>query len=435
MQSEERRYPMIGDAGIKWSRGCWIFLYCWSMAICHGPLSAQSRKPPPAPVRAVPIEDRNVAQRQTFIGSAMAPRQSVVGSAVDARVMEVLVRAGDRVTAGQPIASLRTASLEIEAARAEAELELREQELAELENGSRPEEILQAQAQMTAASALAKYASARLGRTRESFDKGAVVSLDEMERAVSESVRAQQQLLAAQAAHQLVLKGPRAERVAQAKARVAVQVEQVRQIRDRIARHTLIAPFDAYVVAEHVEEGAWASRGQPVVEVAELDPIEVRVFVPESFVTFIGPNTPAEVIFDALPEEKFPGKVVRIVPQADLRSRTFPVKVQLSNPERRNGHVLKVGMFARVTLASDVPVAARMVPKDALVLNDDRTVVFVVEFTDSNQQKGTVRRVPVQLGVSDGTWIQVTGELESNQQVVVKGNEPLRPGQEVTVRP
>ena len=104
--------------------------------------------------------EREVASSQAFVANVNPHRRSVIGSAVDGRVEEFLVDAGQEVDVGQPLAQLRTKTIEIELAGAQAELQLRRAELAELRNGSRPAEIELAEAVAQAAAAASDYAKA-----------------------------------------------------------------------------------------------------------------------------------------------------------------------------------------------------------------------------------------------------------------------------------
>ena len=74
-------------------------------------------------------------------------------------------------------------------------------------------------------------------------------------------------------------------------------------------------------------------------------------------------------------------------------------------------------------------------PKDALVLGGRQAVVYMVRADRKDPKKQVVRPVPVRLGVAVGKDIQVIGEIQAGQQVVVEGNERLRPGMEVIARP
>ena len=386
------------------------------------------------PVIVASVVEREVATGQMFVGTVMPIRTSVVGSAVDGRVIEFLVDEGDAVKKGGPLARLRTETLEIQLSSAQAELQLRREELAELKNGSRPEEIAQVRAGVAGATSRRDYAKSRYERLQSLFDRGGVTD-DQLQESYSAVVQTEQAYLVSKAALDLAVLGPRVERIAQAEARVAVQREQVRLIQDQIARHTILAPFDGYVTAEHTEVGQWVERGASIVEVVQLDVVEIRASVLASHAAHLKRNTTARVEVPAMPNELFTGQVVRIVPQADVRSRTFPVKLRVENRPGKSGPLLKAGMLARVELPTGEPERMMLVSKDAVVLAGpepvDYPVVYVVDAIAGRDSKAVVRAVPVELGVADGTLIQAKGNLRVNQQVVVRGNERLQTGQTV----
>ncbi|MDA1055276.1 MAG: efflux RND transporter periplasmic adaptor subunit [Planctomycetota bacterium] len=403
-------------------------------------------QPPQQPVTVIvaAVVQREVSAGQTFVGAVVPPRRSIIGSAVDGRVSEMYVDAGDAVgppqpdedgtERGQPIAQLLTDTISIEIASARAEMLLRQYELAEMDAGSRPEEIAQAKAQLGAAQALRDFAKKRFDRTKTLFDQSNTASLDELEQALSASVAADQNQVAAKATADLVIAGPRKEHIEQARARLAKATEDMNHLESQKAKYTLRAPFEGYVAAKLSEVGAWVSRGDPVAEVIELDPIEIDVSVPEAFIAHVRIGAPAQIRADAVPDQAFTGTVARIIPDADLRSRTFPVKVRLANPKTEDGHLLKAGMLARVTLAVGPPIQALLVPKDSLVLGGPQPSLMVVT-KDPETQQETVRPVPVQLGITDGSLIQVTGNLAATDRVVVIGNERVRPGQPIAAKP
>lgn len=377
------------------------------------------------PVHVAPVVERLVAAEQVFVGTVVPRRTSVVGSAVEGRVVAYLVNEGDFVAKDQPLAQLLTGTLEIELASAQAELELRQQELRELENGSLPEEIDQAQARMLSAKAAMDYAIQRHTRNETLYNRGQAVTEDEMDKSRSTMIDAQQAYYEAKAAYDLAVKGPREERIARAKAHAAVAAEQVRHIQDRIGKHTIRAPFDGFIVQEMTELGEWVSQAQAVAEMAELNPVDISIAVPEAYIVHLNLGMEAQVQLDALPGEAFVGQVARLVPRADSRSRTFPVKVQVDNPLEESLPRLKAGMLARVALPVGRRQQAMMVPKDALVLGGPSPVVLVVEAASSNTQ-GKIRQVAVIPGLADESWIQVKGDLKPGELVVTKGNERLR---------
>ncbi len=402
--------------------------------VLAAPVLAQSG---PAPVAVARVVEQTVTAGKPFVGTVLPLRTSTVGSAVDGRLIELPVIEGERVVKGQPLARLLTKTLEIELAAAQAELQLRQEERAELEHGSRPEEIEAAQAAVLGAKARMEYAQKDFERVRGLFESSSAAR-DEMDEAVKEAQATEQEYLETKAAYDLAVAGPRAERIAQARAKVVMQSEQVNRIQDQIEKHTLIAPFDGYVTAKRSEVGAWVARADPVVEVVELDEVEIQAMVLEDYVGHVRLGMEARVAVDSLPNESFTGTVAKIVPQADTRSRSFPVHVRVENRLVSEQPLLKAGMLARVMLPVGQLEQAVLVPKDALVLGGASPSVFVVDpaakdATSPAATEGAARLLPVEAGVAHGDLIQVKGDLKAGEFVVVRGNERLRPGQAVVI--
>ncbi len=390
------------------------------------------------PVVVSTVVQREVTAVETFIGSVMPARRTVVGSGADGRVRQLLVNDGEEVHKGDPLARLRSKTLEIELAAAQAQLDVREQGLVELEHGSLPQEIAQAKARVLDAQALMEYSLSQYKRMKSLFESG-TVSRDELDEATSSWLAAEQSQLGAKAAYDLAVQGPRPERIARAKAQVRSQQEEIRLLKDRLGKHTIRAPFDGYVVKKHTEIGAWIRRGDPVVDVIELDPVEIEISIPETYIPYVELGTIQPVQLEALNgkileglEGPLQGTVVRIVPQADLRSRTFPVKLRVNNPRQGSSHLLKAGMLARVLLAVAKPHSALLVPKNALVLGGPKPRVFVLK-NNAETSVTTAHPVEVEIGRAEGALIQVSGKLQQGDQVVVEGNERLRPGAVVRV--
>lgn len=394
----------------------------------------------PAPVEVEQVVEQEVRERRTFVGTVKPLRRSIVGTAVDGRVVEFLLSQEDplnkiiRVEQGAALAQLRTGTIKLELAASQADLQLREQELKELENGARPEELAQAKARLLGAQALREYSNSKSRRARDLFRQGKAISREELDLSESDRIQGEQGYLEAKAAFEIVQKGPRKEKIEQARARLLVQQEQVNRIQDMLEKYTIRSPFAGYVVAEHTEVGQWVSKGDSIAEVIDLNTIEVEFFVPEKVVSQLSLGMSASVTINAFPEKVFTGILSRIVPQADIRSRTFPVKARLPNPQRADGsHLFHSGMLAHVAVAIGKPHLALLVHKDALVLNGPLAQVIVVDFQSGDSSVGKVRSVPVQTGVSKGNLIQVNGALRKGEYVVVLGNERLRPRQLVRV--
>ncbi len=415
-----------------------IFLVA-CVAVVNGSLSMCAQGPPagpapPSPIVAAPVVEQEVSATQTFVGTVMPLRVATIGSAVAGRVTERPVEEGDRVETDQKIAQLLTSTIALEVAGAEGELRLRQEQLSELENGSRPEEIAQAKARMAAAAARQEFLDSRYARMQSLLSSRGAVTEEEVEEAQSQAIEAQQIYLEMKAAHDLAVAGSRQETIAQARAQVAIQEALVEQLRDQMQKHTIYARFPGYVTSKLTEVGAWVNPGDPVVEVAEVDEVDVLVQVVERFISYVHAGSEVRVEIPAIPDQLFTGKVITAIPQGDVRARTFPVKIRVQNEiSSADGPLLKPGMSARAVLPVGEQVLATLVPKDAIVLGGAQPLVMVINGATTAGQSGTPAAVPVQLGVAQQDWIQVTGGVKAGQLVIVQGNERIRPGQSVTI--
>ena len=407
----------------------------------------------PSPVVAAQVVEKTISSGQTYVASITPLKTVVVGSAVDGRVIELLVEDGERVAAGQVVAKLLTETIELELKVAEAELSLRDAELDELKNGSLPQELEQAKARMDAANSNLEYAQSNFERIKSLVARNAV-SQGDFDEARNSLISAEFIYYDLKAAYDLVVVGSRPERIAQAEARLATQAATVALIRDRIKRYEVRARFDGYVTQRFTQSGAWLRSGDPVVEMVALDQVEIRAFVAENHIPFVRPGMEVRVEIPAFPQKIFTGKVSAIIPLADTRARSFPVHVRVDNEVSADGPMLKAGMFARVEIPTGERTTSLMVPKDAIVLGGIQPVVFVVnnsanisQTRDQNQstansqasqasqasQTSRVSPVTVQLGVASGDLIAVRGELQKDQWVIVEGNERLQADQVVNI--
>jgi HlyD family secretion protein len=393
--------------------------------------ASRAQPPGPVPVVAGQVATMELAAGQPFVGTVLPARTSDVGSAVAGRVVDYPIVDGQHVAADESITQLLRGLLEIERRGGAAELERRRQELAELQAGSRPEEIAQARAIVAGFEARLAYAKSRLTRLARLAERG-TSTVDELQDAQTELQAIEAQLAGSQAALALAEAGPRQEEIAQAAAAVAVQEAEVERIDDQLAKHTIRAPFAGWVVERFAEKGQWLSKGSLVARIAELDRVKIVAEVPEMSVRFLSPGAEVRLEFDAAPDQTWVGHVARVVPQADVLSRSFPVEVLLDNRVADGEPVLKGGMLARAWLPVGKTGSATVVPKDAVVLGGFRPFVYLIEPAGADATTGTVRPVDVALGVAVEGHVEIRGGLEPGQFVVTRGNERLRPGMAVS---
>ena len=213
-----------------------------------------------------------------------------------------------------------------------------------------------------------------------------------------------------------------------AKARLDIARAQVWQARAAVAsakeqleNATITCPIDGIVAKKNVEVGEVVSPpimpGKALLDVVDMRHLKTTVNVSENRVkeVYIGQETIITV--DGFRGEFFPGKVSKISPVVNPRSRTFEVEVLISNPESK----LKPGMFARVQLVLAKRTDVVKVPLRAVTQEDKGHVVFLAE-------NGVARACNVKLGISDGVDVEVISGVTEGDKVIVQGNVGLKDG-------
>jgi RND family efflux transporter MFP subunit len=239
----------------------------------------------------------------------------------------------------------------------------------------------------------------------------------------------------------MAVAGPRVEKKRQAQARRDLQRAVLDKLIDQRDKHTVVTRFTGYVTQEFTEIGAWVGKGEPIAEIVELDQVDIEAFVLDSHVAHVELGEDVLVTIPALTDKVFQGAVVAVVPQSDERTRTFPVRVRVTNEIHGGQPLIKAGMLARVTLPTGPTREATLVPKDALVLGGSVPAVFSVVPDEKNPQQSIARPIPVEIGIASSGFVQVLpsssaqgATIKPGDRVIVLGNERLRPGQAVKVK-
>lgn len=187
-----------------------------------------------------------------------------------------------------------------------------------------------------------------------------------------------------------------------------------------LSKKTITAPFDGIIVKKHVERGEWLSPGSIVATLAADDLLDIMVEVPQRVVAFLSPGM--EVNISAGGSE-LKGRIAAVIPSGDISTRTFPVKIQAVNTAS-----LIEGMEAKVTLPEGAEVTSLTVQRDAVITAFGNTVVYAV-------QDSKAVMIPVTVSGYKGMTAGIQAEgLAEGMKVVVKGNERLRPGQDIVIK-
>ncbi|MCB2156804.1 efflux RND transporter periplasmic adaptor subunit [bacterium] len=377
----------------------------------------------PAPVTTTRVESGAFAQPIRLTGNVEPIRAATIGSEIGGILDELLVDEGDRVTEGQSLARHRLAPLEFAVQEAEADAQADAQALAELEAGTRAEDLAIARAQYEEAKVRAEMAERDYTRSKQLFADGTISEGEyDVARENWESRRAQRDL--EKASLDRAEAGPRSQELAKARAEAASTKAAADLARDRLDRATIRAPFAGVITKKYTDVGAWLSSGEALFDLEADDTVRVVVDVPETHFHNVTMGMPVEIVFDAYPSETFEGKVTARVPKASPRSRAFPVKIDVSNPQHR----LAAGMLARLEFQPPAPgEQSVIVHKDAIVPMAPNPIVYKVGYNE--QGDPIAEAVSVTTGRYFGEAVEVFGDLKDGDQVVIRGNERLQPGQ------
>ena len=180
----------------------------------------------------------------------------------------------------------------------------------------------------------------------------------------------------------------------------------------------IVSPVDGVVTAKHVDAGALAAPGAPLLTVESADSFRLEALVPESRLDAVATGASATVRVDAIGED-FGATVAEIVPAADVASRTFLVKLDLP-PDPR----LRSGMFGRVRFGSGT-LEVLTVPAAALVERGALLAVYVLDET------GTARFRLVTRGRSHGDRVEILSGLDAGERIVAADPGRVRDGSPV----
>jgi len=291
-------------------------------------------------------------------------RQVEVAFYDSGRILTIAVHEGDRVKTGQLLAELDPVRYQAELTRQEAELLLRQQVVAKLERGSRPQEIAEVRARVKALAARVHNARLTYKRLQRLYRKNSIAR-----QRVDDALARYSSLLAEmQAAGQtldLAVKGPRVEDIAAARAAQQAEQAAVTLARRRLEDTKLYAPADGIIQDRIKEPGDMTFPSTPVLTLAGTNPVWVRAYVPEPDLGKIRPGMKADITTDSFPGKKYKGWIGYISPTAEftpknvesplLRTRlVYQIRVYACN----SGGELRLGMPATVSIDLHQPAAA-----------------------------------------------------------------------------
>lgn len=203
-----------------------------------------------------------------------------------------------------------------------------------------------------------------------------------------------------------------------ARSELAVARARLEQNADQIARTRILAPYDGVVVERMMTPGERVTEGSQVVRLVDQQTLEVISRAPLEYYPYVRRGQALTVRAADVTAEALVRTVVAV---GDEFTHLFEIRMDLQ------AGVFPAGQTLRVTIPVSVSRKVLTVPRDALVLRSSGQSVFVVN------DDGTARQVSVTVGVGQADYIEVFGDLQAGEPVVVRGNERLQPGQAVDI--
>lgn len=391
-----------------------------------------SAQPPPGPPRAQKVETARIAEstiRDTlhFVGSLEPWREVRVSARIDGLLTVAPPEEGTRVAKGDVLFELDSRADRIALERAQAELGIAQADLERLRAGSLPEELEQARREVEAAEARLAAARDEWDRLRSLAGSGAIAETEAI-RAQSAFNVAESDLARFKAALERVERGSRPEEIAGAEAEVQARRAAVNDIRRRLDDHVEHAPVDGVVVERLREGGEWTDQGADVVTLLVLNPMKLRIEVPQTHLASVRVGREASIDIDGLPGRTFPAVVESVVPRAAAQTRNFPVLLRVDDPDG----VLASGMFARVDLTVADPRPALSVPREALRYIGSRLFVYRLEPAPDQAAPLIAHEIEVRVTheYPQSVAIEpiVKGALAAGDEIVRAGHSRLRDG-------
>jgi RND family efflux transporter MFP subunit len=374
------------------------------------PLAGCGPKAPVAADQPVPIRVRvpNRVQQPVSVAAGGSVEANVTAQAafqLAGRVARVFVEEGQAVSKGQVLAELDSADYRNAYDAAQAQADAARAVNSKAQEGPRAQEL--EQARIDYERWLDEY-----NRMKFLYDHKSLPAND------FKKIEAGYQ--AAQQRYDMARQGTRAQDKEAANGQFRAASAQMHEAHKRLGDTQLRAPISGFIGMRRIDVGDTVGAGIPVIAVLDLNPVKVRVGIPEAEIGKVREGARSTVTIPSLDGRQFEGKVETVGVAADPASRTYSVKIAVPNPQR----LLRAGMVSEARVFSSSWTNALTVPGNAIV-RDAQGVTHVYVYSPA-QQRVYARRVDV--GALIGNEVEIRGGLAADEQVVVAGQQNVREG-------
>lgn len=351
-------------------------------------------------------------------GSLTGDEQTDVAPSIAGKVVLVAVDLGSFVRRGQTIVRLDDvdSKLRVEQARAQVDQAKASLRQAEEKVGIRPGQSFDINKlpEVSNARVALELAEKNFRRSEKLIESG------DISRSVYDQQKAQRDQLKEQYESALSLARQNNAAVMTARANVANAESQLNLAVRSQSYANVYSPIDGYISERSADLGEYVSTTTKVATVVKINPLRVRIDIPEQAIPSVSVGQSVSVTTSAWPDKNFSGRVARISPNVTPTSRTLTVEAEIEN---RSG-VLKPGQFATVRILQSRAAPATLVPSRAVRTESGVSRVFVIK-------DGKAQERQVQLGQTEGDLVEIKSGVAENEIVATSNVEQLSDGMAV----
>lgn len=374
-----------------------------------------SRKSSAAADQPIPVQVR-VPQRLhqpssvAASGSVEANVTAQTAFQVGGRVARVFAEEGQFVKQGQVLAALDCSDYRNAFEAASGQAAAAEANALEAKNGVRAQELEQARVDFE--------------RAQDDYQRNKYL-YDHQSLPANDFHKIEAAFLIAQQRYDMAREGARVEEKEATRGQANAASGNLSEAKKHLGDCELRAPISGFIGMRHVNVGDTVAAGYPVFSVLDLDPVKVRVGIPEAEIGKVHEGARALVTIPSLDNQQFEGKVEAVGYFADSVSRTFTTKIAVPN----STHVLRAGMISESRIYDSKMIDTLAVPALAVV-RDLRGLPFVYVY-DATRQRVFARRVEVGDLMADE--VEIKSGLRPDEQIVVGGEQNVHEGSLVQV--
>lgn len=364
-------------------------------------------------------------------GYIVAAHKIQVASKVVGRVKWIGVDKGDHVREGEIIVRLEDDEYQAQLQQARGQVASLQARLDEATNGSRPEEVAQAQANLESAKADLENARVTLDRTRNLLRDG-VIARQALDDAQARYDGAVHKINSLQKQYELVKLGPRKEQIASLQGQLEQAKGAMAFAETTVANTVIRAPVTGTILERIVEKGEFVTTGFVgdrgakgyVVSLADLNDLEVELDISQADFARLGGKQRGIVTTDAFPDRKYDGFINEISPEANRQKATVQIKVKIAKPDQ----YLRPEMNASVAFIADVkPQTTEVQAKPVVLIPSaaikDGSVYLLLE--------GKAVKRAIKTGAASGANVRVEQGLIGGEDLIINPPSGLKDGDKV----